>query len=108
MFLTYPLIDQAIPLKTPSGPGQMSVIAIFRQQHIPTWRLQTAQRFYKTVKAEPSPPAEEGEEFLVWASFFYELWVPDRPTDRRLSRFLGRSVQAIQQRRWCLSQHDRT
>ena len=37
--------------------------------------LQTAQRFYKTVKAEPPPPAEGGEEFIVWASFFYELWV---------------------------------
>jgi hypothetical protein len=26
-----------------------------------------------------------------------------RPTDRKLSKALGRSVQAIQQRRWCLS-----
>jgi hypothetical protein len=30
-----------------------------------------------------------------------------RPTDRKLSKALGRSVQAIQQRRWCLSEHSR-
>jgi len=29
----------------------------------------------------------------------------DRPTDRKLSKSLGRSVQAIQQRRYLLSQH---
>jgi hypothetical protein len=29
----------------------------------------------KAVIDESSPPAEEGEKVLVWASFFYELWV---------------------------------
>jgi hypothetical protein len=31
----------------------------------------------------------------------------DRPTDRKLSKALGRSVQAIQQRRSCLSRDEK-
>jgi hypothetical protein len=71
-----------------------------REQHRKAWRrtragqkLRYYRQFQKNIqhKARRWTPAEDAQ-----------ITAEDRPTDSKLSRALGRSVQAIQQRRYLL------
>jgi hypothetical protein len=74
---------------------------LWREQNPKAWRqLRAGQkaRYYRQFqkntrhKGRRWTPVEDAK-----------ITAKDRPTDRKLSKSLGRSVQAIQQRRWCLS-----
>jgi hypothetical protein len=76
---------------------------LWREQNPKAWRRLRAGQKVRYYRQFQTNIRRKGRR---WTPVEDErITAVDRPTDRKLSRSLGRSVQAIQQRRYLLSQH---
>jgi hypothetical protein len=73
----------------------------WKEQNPKAWRRSRAKHKLRYYRQFQKNTRHKGRRWTPVED--EQITAEDRPTDRKLSKALGRSVQAIQQRRSCLS-----